>query len=398
MIFKRSLHRELLFYTLGIYATLFLATLTFTTIRLLGQASSGRIDPQSVFLLMGYALVNYQGFLLSMSVFLGTLLTFTRMWRDSEMVVWSASGLGLTRFVAPTLRFALPIALLAGLFTTVVAPWANRQAAYYKDAFEKRDDLARVAIGQFRESANGTRVFFVESGNEDNSLVNQVFLYSNHPKTNAAGTNAAGVATQSESVVVAQTAQIINEADGDRFLIMNKGRRYEQDTLADAKKLGLRWMDFDTYKVLLAEKTPTDEAFQPYKLRSTLTLAAERSNPAIGELLWRISSPIAALLLAFLAIPLSYFNPRSGRATPIVTAILIFLIYYNALTTAQNGVQSGKWLFYKAAATPHLFVFILATLLLLWRSQWIGSQTSRIFRAMRPKRAQHKQTQGRSAS
>ena len=151
MIFKRTLQSELIFYSSAVYAALLLVTLTFTLIRLLTQAVDGRIDPQPVFVLLGFAVVNYQAIVMSLSVFLGVLLVFGRMWRDSEMAIWQTSGLSLRSFVWPTLRFAIPVALLAALFSMLVAPWANRQAADFKDGFEKRDDLSRVATQQFHE-------------------------------------------------------------------------------------------------------------------------------------------------------------------------------------------------------------------------------------------------------
>ncbi len=357
MIFKRSLQQELVFYTTAVYASLVLVTLTFTLIRLLGQASAGRIDPQAVFVLVAYAIVNYQALILSLSVFVGTLLVFTRMWRDSEMTIWAASGMGIVRFVAPTLRFALPVALVAATFSMVVAPWANREATSYRETFDKRSDLARIAIGQFRESGSGQRVFYVESGNENSSLVNKLFIAENRP--------AQGGVPAKSSVVVAQTGKIVNEADGDRYLVLDQGRRYEQVS----NRAEQQWMSFESYRVLIAEKPPAPEGFVPFKLRNTLALLSDPSSTARGELLWRIAGPVMTLLLALLAVPLSYFNPRSGRATPMIVSILLFLIYINVIATAQNNLQQGKWPLLPALLAPHAIVLLLALLLLAWRSQ-----------------------------
>jgi lipopolysaccharide export system permease protein len=149
MIFKRTLQRDLIFYSTAVYAGLVLITLTFTLIKLLTQAGDGKIDPQSVFVLLGFAIINFQALMLSLSVFMGTLLVYSRMWRDSEMVVWQSSGLSLYQFIAPTIGFALPIALLAALFGLLIAPWANQQAYQYRDNFIQRQDISRIAAQQF---------------------------------------------------------------------------------------------------------------------------------------------------------------------------------------------------------------------------------------------------------
>lgn len=357
MIFKRSLQQELVFYTTAVYASLVLVTLTFTLIRLLGQASAGRIDPQAVFVLVAYAIVNYQALILSLSVFVGTLLVFTRMWRDSEMTIWAASGVGIARFVTPTLRFAWPVAIVAATFSMVVAPWANREATAYRESFDKRDDLARIAIGQFRESGSGQRVFYVESGNENSALVNKLFIAETRP--------AQGNVPAKSSVVVAQTGKVLNEPDGDRYLVLDQGRRYEQV----ANRAELQWMSFDSYRVLIAEKPPEPEGFVPFKLRNTFELVRDPAPAARGELLWRVAGPLMTLLLALLAVPLSYFNPRSGRATPMVASVLLFLIYINVVATAQNNVQQGKWAVLAGFLGPHMAVLWLALVLLAWRSQ-----------------------------
>ncbi len=370
MIFKRTLQSELIFYSSAVYAALLLVTLTFTLIRLLTQAVDGRIDPQSVFVLLGFAVINYQAIVLSLSVFLGTLLVFSRMWRDSEMTIWQASGLSLRRFVWPTLRFAIPIAMLAALFSMLVAPWANRQASEFKDTFEKRDDLSRVATQQFKENRDGSRVFYVGNIDENTQAASNLFIverFSTRPDV--------------EGVVAAKTGSIVNEAGGDRFLELNQGRRYQLPAAAESKTIAsppsnskkneTRLMTFEQYRVMLSEKPAYTADFIPYKQRSTLALLSDNEKVARGELLWRIGTPVMCVLLAFLAVPLSYFNPRSGKSAPLVVSTLLFVVYMNAVSLSQNYLQSGKLKPLTALLSPHVFVFLLAIVLLLWRSQWL---------------------------
>ena len=46
--------------------------------------------------------------LLSLTMFIAVLLTLTRNWRDSEMVIWFTAGLPLTAWLKPVMLFALP--------------------------------------------------------------------------------------------------------------------------------------------------------------------------------------------------------------------------------------------------------------------------------------------------
>jgi lipopolysaccharide export system permease protein len=386
MIFKRTLQSELIFYSAAVYAALLLVTLTFTLIRLLSQAANGRIDPQTVFVLLGFAVVNYQAIVMSLSVFLGVLLVFSRMWRDSEMTIWQASGLSLRRFVWPTLRFAIPVAMLAAMFSMMVAPWANRQAFEFKDTFEKRDDLSRVATQQFKESRDGSRLFYVGNIDENTQAASNLFIVERSAKT-------PGI----EGVVAAKTGRVVNENDGDRFLELNQGRRYQLPALnaapvsATGKKPEIGLMMYEQYRVLLSESAAKASGFLPYRQRSTLELIGNNEKLARGELLWRLGSPIMCILLALLAVPLSYFNPRTGKSAPLVLATLLFIIYMNAVSLSQNYLQSGKLKPLVALLSPHLIILLLAILLLLWRSQWLMQVFGGLRRAILPKRLPSKE-------
>ncbi len=382
MIFKRTLQSELIFYSTAVYAALTLITLTFTLIRLLTQAVDGRIDPQTVFILLGYALVNYQAIVLSLSVFMGTLLVFSRMWRDSEMTIWQASGLSLRSFVWPTVRFAIPVAMLAALFSLMIAPWANKQAYDYKDTYEKRGDLSRIATQQFKENRDSSRIFYVGNVDENTQAASNLFIVERNPKT-----------PQLESIVVAKQGRINTAGDGDRYLALQQGRRYQLPKLSTeagaatattssgkAPQIGL--MQYEQYEVLLAESAAKSKNAVPIKQQTTLELMGNTDKLSRGELLWRFGTPLMGLLLALLAVPLSYFNPRSGKSAPLVIAVLLFIVYMNSLNITQNYLQSGKLKPLVALLSPHVAIFTVAIILLLWRSQWFAQVFGRARRSV----------------
>ena len=79
-----------------------------------------------------------------------------------------------------------------------------------------------------------------------------------------------------------------------------------------------------------------------YEAKSTLELLKSDSSRYKAELYWRLSLPISALLLVFLAIPLSFINPRSGRSVNIILALLLFVIYNNLLGVSHSIVSIGN--------------------------------------------------------
>ena len=102
---------------------------------------------------MTYTVLGYMPTILSLCLFISIVGTLSRMYRDSEMVIWFSSGRGLADFLRPLFRFAWPILLLIALFSLVGWPWANSQTQNMRERYERRSDIERVAPGEFRESA-----------------------------------------------------------------------------------------------------------------------------------------------------------------------------------------------------------------------------------------------------
>ena len=64
--------------------------------------------------------------LLPLALFLGVLLAYGRLYRDSEMAVLASAGLGIRRLARPLLWIALPVAVLVGMTSLWLAPAALR--------------------------------------------------------------------------------------------------------------------------------------------------------------------------------------------------------------------------------------------------------------------------------
>ena len=163
MIFRQALTRELNQIAGAVFVTLFTIMLTTQSIRLLGQAAGGKLASEAVLALLGFSALGYLPVLLSLTVFVSILLTLSRQYRDSEMVVWFASGQSLTAWIRPALSFALPFVLMIAALSLLASPWAASSSERYKEGLDARGDAARITPGAFKESARGNRVFFVES-------------------------------------------------------------------------------------------------------------------------------------------------------------------------------------------------------------------------------------------
>lgn len=352
MIFKKSMRRELANLAGVVFATLFTILVTTTVIRMLGRAASGKADTASLIPLIVFSAINALPVLLVLTLYVSVLIAITRAYRDSEMVIWFASGRSLLHWIRPVLGFAAPFVVLIAVLSFVVSPWANRQSSEYKQRFAQREDVSQISAGQFRESASADRVFFVEALSEDEQTVSNVFV------TQRSG--------ERISIVAAASGKIETRENGERFLILEKGRRYDGERAAPA----FRVMEFERYGLRL-EPRVTDLRDDSTKIKTTLELLADATPRNRGELVWRIGLPVSALALALLAIPLSSINPRVGRSINLIVALLIYVTYSNLLSLTQAWVGQGKVSFALGVWLIHAALLSFAALL-YWRRIRIG--------------------------
>jgi len=347
MIFERAARREFAQAAAGISVAL-LAILTSTQlIRLLKDAAGGSIAPEAVASLLGFAALNFMPILLSLTLFVSILLSLSRAYRDSEMVVWFSCGQPLTAWARPVLRFALPVVIAIAVLSGFLSPWANFNTAEYKQKLSARSELSQVSPGSFREAKRGQRVFFVEAMADDASQVGNVFV--------------ATIQEGKLGVVMSDSGHQETSENGDRFVVLEKGRRYEVEPGTPEFKV----MEFERYRVRTEDGVAKPAERSPNRLPIT-ELVFEDSNQARGELLWRIGMPVSALILALLAIPLSYVNPRAGRSVNMLIAILIYAIYSNLISVSQAWVAQGKLSFWIGVWFVHAWM-LLPLLLLFYK-------------------------------
>lgn len=350
MIFLRAAQREFAQTAAAVFVALFAILLTTQLIRLLGQAAKGATASEAVAALLGFASIGQLPVLLSLTLFVAVLLSLSRVYRDSEMAIWFSSGVPLTAWVRPVLRFALPVVIVIAVLVMFLSPWSLTKRAEFQKRMDQRDDVARVTPGAFNESARGDRVFFVETtpgkdGQADQ--VKNVFINSmQHGKL---------------GVVAASNGYSEVAENGDRFIVLTDGRRYE----ATAGSTAYRVMEFERYATRI--ETSEDLGIETSaKNLTTLELIREPTPANRGELLWRIGVPLSALTLALLAIPLSFVNPRAGRTNNLIFALLTFMVYSNLLSVSQAWVAQGRLSFVVGVWGVHALMFS-ALILLFWK-------------------------------
>ena len=348
MVFDSTVRKEL---ARGFGATLVVIltiVLTNALIRSVGQAASGAVAPQDVVLLLGYVTLGQLPTLLALSLFIAVVVALSRMYRESEMIIWFASGVGIGRFVRPVLRTAWPVITVVAVLVFVVWPWGNRASLELRERYQQRGDLSRVTPGVFQTSSDGSRVFFVERESLDGVNARNVFILTRSGET--------------ESVTTARAGRLETEG-ADRYLVLERGQRNSAD-LASGDRVQA---SFQRYRILAGERAARASDSRAPRTVSTADLLANPTARHQGELAWRVGLVLGAANLLLLGIALAASQPRRASNWNLLFALLAFVVYYNLINLTQAWVASGRLGLGAALVALHGGVFGLALLLLWWR-------------------------------
>ncbi|MDB5868149.1 MAG: permease YjgP/YjgQ family protein [Polaromonas sp.] len=322
MLFQSSIRKELARSFGATLVVLITIIMTIVLIRTLGQASRGAISPQDVLLFMAYSGLGRLPTILTISLFIAMVSTLSRMYRDSEMVVWFASGQGLAGFLRPLFHFAWPVLLVISLMALFVWPWTNQQTKDMQSRYQQRGDLDRIAPGQFQESSSGNRVFFIDRDLAGEQASNNVFIAANEKGKS--------------SVTTAREGRLEQRGDA-QFLLLSNGQRLENETGKSALKIS----DFESYGVKTTDSGLLDKTASEAKLLSVRSLIKDPTRSNLGELAWRLGLVLSAINFVVLAVALANVNPRGGRSGNMIFIMLAFVVYNNLVNLGQSWIFVG---------------------------------------------------------
>lgn len=351
-IVTRYLSLEVLKSSCATVVILFIILMSNALGRLLADIADGEIPQQALWPVLLSQSVNIFSLLLPVGFFLGIVFAFGRLYKDHEIVVMSACGMGYGQFYKPILLIILPVFAL-NAFTSI---WFNSSVQRSAQAVvSKNKDVHvfdQIRAGQFNQNKNGTDVFFMESISEDRLVLENIIISQTTPNTMVLETAKSG-------------RQKTDEVTGDLFLVVGPGERTE----LELGKKNAKIMQFEQHGILIAKKATSG----PHRIRerekSPILLWHSNELRDKVELLWRLSIPLILLVLALLAVPLSYIAPRKGQFGKIGYALLVYIIYLNLMAFGRTQLEQGNIPLWLNFWWVHLIFIGLTVLLLAKRNQ-----------------------------
>jgi lipopolysaccharide export system permease protein len=325
---------------------------------LLSKISRGKVPAGLLLSQLGLRGLDVLPLLLPLALFLGVLLAYGRLYRDSEMAVLASAGVGTTRLVRPLLWIALPIALVVGTTSLWLAPAAMRTSKAMIEAANRSLLVAGMEPGRFVEIPGRHSVVYLAEMEPDGSRFRRLFVHSERDGR--------------IDVVTAAAGKLYQESQGDeRYLSLSDGFRVEGELGTDA----FRIMRFARNDIRVPDSEQSESGRREQR-STTLELWQSDQPSERAELHWRVGAPLAALVLALLALPLSRTPPRSARYGRILVALLSYILYLNLLALGRAWIADGSLPDWLGLWWVHLPALALA-LWLLWSDERLRPARSR---------------------
>lgn len=346
---QRYITAALLRPILGVFVVVLVIVLAWYFSRYLADAVVERFTLDAVARLALLRVTLFFDVLIPGAVFLGIILGLGRLQSGFEITAMAAAGLGRRVVVRAVLLVSLVGLLLVAALTHVYRPWAYQTLYRMEGEMAARVDLSRVESGRF-EVGDREWVFFAERRDGDALL--DVLVHRKLP--------------QYRSLLRARRLVQRTLPDGTIALdFIGDVRFYRLEENGDTDLVNRA----RTLTVLLDPPPPVERN----RIRRALSFQRllDASGPLEwGELQWRTLMPLSVVLLALTALPLARINPRSGKASKLITASLVVALYFSVIGTLSDRVDSAT-----IPIWPGLFwvPLVLAPLLVLrlWH-QWRG--------------------------
>lgn len=274
-----------------------------------------------------------------LSVLLGTLLAFSRLSADAEIVALKAAGFSLTRMLRPTLILALLASIMTAGVTLYLEPIANR--AFRSQIFKIVSQRANVGLqARVFQSEFENLTLYANQINDRNGELSGVFISDLRTDT-------------LPSTIIADRGIFISDETGEELVLrLFKGQihRYSKKSGKDTYQI----IDFNSYDLSLpVDQRATGVEAQELKLKE-LSLAeldqlstGPESLPstfrARAEYHQRFSMAVTPLIFALLALPLGIQSSRSGRGGGFATGLIIYLTYYLLVSFASTLATESQW-------------------------------------------------------
>ena len=289
----------------------------------LGDIARGRVPAGMMLSQLGLQVLNYLPLILPLGLMLGLLLAVGRLYRDSELPVLIATGVGPRRLLRPLMMLVLPVVAVIALCSLWLGPWAKNFSQRMIDEGNRSLLVAGLEAGRFVELPGGGGVVYVGAMSNDGTQLGRVFVYQQSADRLDVTTSRSGS---------------LKVEGSERYLTLDDGFRVEGPL---ARGRDFRLMRYRSNELRLPDGAERARDADP-ELAPTLALFGDPRREASAQLHARFAPPLLALAFALLAVPLARSPPRQARYGRIVLGFLAYVVGTNLMLLGTEWLSDGK--------------------------------------------------------
>ena len=325
------------------------------------------IPLQELMPLVSFNMIRDVSLILSLSLFLATILTISQLYKNSEAVVMNSLGLNDKHFIF----FIQPLVILSFIiifFLTIYAvPWANQQKNIREEETSNASEFSFITEGEFEVFKQGKIIFYASESKSLNTIgeqnMEEIFIY---------------VFDKENPVIVlaSKATKYIDSVSDSIYLRLEDGVRYQGIPSKD----NINILNFDLYdlEIVSGELQNSVAIYTKIEGKSTLDLIKEGDLYAKAELQWRLSQPITVLILSVIGVFLGKVSLRGGKGVNLLIGVIVFMFYYNGLLVAKSAIELGQMNPIIGLWGVHFLMVVFLLLLYQFRQQKISNYLDKI--------------------
>jgi len=276
-----------------------------------------------------------------MATLLASLMAYSRLSSDSELVAMRSIGIGTVRLIAPAIALGLIVTGLTFLFNELIVPAANQQASTTLERALDREDPGlqkrNILFAQYREAGDGGQ----------GKVLSRLFYAERFDGERMRGLTVLDRSQQSVRQIVSAQSATWNPAqnrwdfyDGTNYLIA------ADESFRNIVRFEHQALDLPKTPLKLAQTDRDADEMSWAQARERLqTLRGHGSERELRKLRVRIhqkvSLPFACFIFGFLGAALGVKPPHAGRGTSFGISILVVFGYYVVFSLAGALAQVG---------------------------------------------------------
>jgi lipopolysaccharide export system permease protein len=344
----RYLNREVLTHMVAVSAILLVIIISGRFVKYLAEAAVGDLAADILLPIMFYRLPGFLELIIPLGLFIGILMSYGRLYVESEMVVFSACGISPSRLAGYTLVPASVVMLIVAGLSLYITPLGAARSQALLDDPRSSQGLNALTAGRFQTQHSSSMVSYAQSVTAETGVMHSVFLSQRNEDKEGNTTMTVTFAEEGEIT--------FDEKSGARYIELRNGYRYQ----GVPGQLDYQVVSFERFGELIPEPKDSIRTVYPVDGRATSLLLKSDAAEDIAALQWRLSLPLTVPIVAVIALTLSRTDHRRGRYVKMAPAFLIYLLYLMLLTNVRAQLETGEVAIFPGVWSVHFGFFTLA--------------------------------------